>query len=180
MRSFCQSVILILYKDISWPVAVLFSMMMMMVIKMMKIKIIQNYCSVSLTGGVVNQYLIWINSDEQDWRRKSNPMKCCCPTLNASDPPLAMSRNNGKEKILLFQDIDDELKHKNMKMTFVTIQEDIKRDSHVLALQLSRQLMGQQLKTCSSLIMISNDANLRKEWKYVQLKKKNIFCSFVV
>ena len=90
-------------------------------------------------------------------------MKCCCPTLNASDPPLAMSRNNGKEKTLLFQDIDDELKHKNMKMIFVTIQEDIKRDSHVLALQLSRQLMGQQLKTCSSLIMISNDANLRKE-----------------
>ena len=130
--------------------------------------------------GVVNQYLIWINSDEQDWRRKSNPMKCCCPTLNASDPPLAMSRNNGKEKILLFQDIDDELKHKNMKMTFVTIQEDIKRDSHVLALQLSRQLMGQQLKTCSSLIMISNDANLRKEWKYVQQKKKIVFCSFVV
>ena len=69
---------------------------------------------------------------------------------------------------------------KNMKMTFVTIQEDIKRDSHVLALQLSRQLMGQQLKTCSSLIMISNDANLRKEWKYVHQKKKIVFSSFVV
>ena len=88
-------------------------------------------------------------------------MKCCCPTLNTSDPPLTMSRNNGIEKILLFQDIDDA--QKNMKMTFVTVQEDIKRDSHVLALQLSRQLMGQQLKTCSSLIMISNDANLRKK-----------------